>query len=119
MRAWSMRFLSCFFTGVQTTCPAYRCALYWYGELLRNLPLPVTKALLLPRNASTQIVVYVDMNMENTNSMRVRASRFLSDRYAYRAQPNYLSELVAFGIIVSITVWPIILLANAMAAAPK
>jgi hypothetical protein len=51
--------------------------------------------------------------------MRVRASRFLSDRYAYRAQPNYLSELVAFGIIVSITVWPIILLANAMAAAPK
>jgi hypothetical protein len=59
------------------------------------------------------------MKMETTNSIRVRASRFLSDRYAYRAQPNYLSELVAFGIVVSIAVWPIILLANAMAAAPR
>jgi hypothetical protein len=59
------------------------------------------------------------MKMETTNSIRVRASRFFSDRYAYRAQPNYLSELVAFGIVVSIAVWPIILLANAMAAAPR
>jgi hypothetical protein len=57
------------------------------------------------------------MNMETTNSIRGRASRFVSDRYAYRTQPNYLSELVAFGIVVSIAVWPIILLANAMTAA--
>jgi len=48
--------------------------------------------------------------------MRVRASRFLSDRYAYRAQPDYLSELVAFAIIVVIAIWPVFLLANAMAA---
>jgi hypothetical protein len=47
--------------------------------------------------------------------MRVRASRFLSDRYAYRAQPNYVSELVAFAIIVVIGSWPVFLLANAMA----
>ena len=47
--------------------------------------------------------------------MRVRASRFLSDRYTYRAQPNYLSELVAFAIIVVIAIWPVFLLANAMA----
>jgi len=59
------------------------------------------------------------MNMETTNSLRVRASRFFSDRYAYRTQPDYLSELVAFGMIVFIAVWPIILLANAMAAAPR
>jgi hypothetical protein len=59
------------------------------------------------------------MNMETTDSIRGRASRFFSDRYAYRALPNYLSELVAFGIVVSIAVWPIILLANAMAAAPR
>jgi len=59
------------------------------------------------------------MNMETTNSLRVRASRFFSDRYAYRAQPDYLSELVAFGMIVFIAAWPIILLANAMAAAPR
>ena len=61
------------------------------------------------------MVVYVDMNLKTKNSLRVRASRFFSDRYAYRAQPDYLSELVAFGIIVFIAVWPIILLANAMA----
>ena len=51
--------------------------------------------------------------------MRVRAARFLSDRYAYRAQPNYLSELVAFGIILLTAIWPVILLANAMAAGPR
>ena len=51
--------------------------------------------------------------------MRFRASRFFSDRYAYRAEPNYLSELVAFGIVVFIAVWPIILVANAMAVAPR
>jgi hypothetical protein len=65
------------------------------------------------------MIVYVDMKLETTNSIRVRASRFFSDRYAYRAQPNYLSELVAFGIIVVIAIWPIISLAEAMAAASK
>ncbi|MGA7274293.1 MAG: hypothetical protein WBX14_05550 [Candidatus Udaeobacter sp.] len=53
--------------------------------------------------------------MKTTNSIRVRASRFLVDRYAYRAQPDYLSELVAFAIIVVIAIWPVFLLANAMA----
>jgi hypothetical protein len=38
--------------------------------------------------------------MEPTTSMRIRASRFLTDRYAYRERPDYLIELVAFGIIV-------------------
>jgi hypothetical protein len=57
--------------------------------------------------------------METKNSIRARASRFFSDRYAYRAQPDYLSELVAFGAIVFVAVWPIILLANAMAAAAR
>ena len=90
------------------------------GALLHNVPLSeVTAALLLRSNATTQTVVYVDMNTETTNSIRVRASHFFSDRYAYRAQPNYLSELVAFGIIVFTAVWPIILLANAMAAGPR
>ena len=44
--------------------------------------------------------------METTKSMRVRASRFLSDRCDYRAQPNAAGELVAFGIIVLIAMWP-------------
>jgi hypothetical protein len=49
--------------------------------------------------------------MKTTNSMRVRASRLLSDRYAYRAQPNYVCELVAFAIIVVTAIWPVFLLA--------
>ena len=54
-------------------------------------------------------------NMETTNSVRVRAARFLSDRYAYRTQPNYLSELVAFGIVVVTAVWPMFVLAGVLA----
>jgi hypothetical protein len=57
--------------------------------------------------------------METTNSIRIRASRFFTDRYAYRAQPNYLFELVAFGIIVVTSFWPILLLANALASTLK
>ena len=60
-----------------------------------------------------------DMNMETTNSTLVRVSRFFSDRRTYKAQPGYLSELVAVGMIVFIAVWPIILVAHAMAVAPR
>jgi hypothetical protein len=79
----------------------------------------VTAALLLPLNARTQTVSIADMNTETTNSMLVRVSRFFSDRYAYRVQPGYLSELAAFGTIVFIAVWPILLAAHAMALAPR
>jgi len=74
----------------------------------------VTAALLLRCNAGVQTVVN-SSDMKTTKSMRIRASRFLSDRYAYRAQPDYLSELVAFAIIAGIAIWPVFLLANAMA----
>jgi hypothetical protein len=50
--------------------------------------------------------------MKPTTSMRIRARRFLSDRYRYRERPDYLIELVAFGIIV---ITAILSLANAMA----
>ena len=53
--------------------------------------------------------------MKTATPMRIRTSRFLSDRYAYRERPNYLSELVVFGIIVVTVIWPIFSLANAMA----
>jgi hypothetical protein len=49
--------------------------------------------------------------MKPTTPMRIRASRFLSDRYAYRERPDYLIELVAFGIIV---ITAILSLTNAM-----
>jgi hypothetical protein len=54
--------------------------------------------------------------MKPTTSVRIRASRFFTDRYAYRERPDYLIELVAFGIIAVTSVWPIFLLANALAA---
>ena len=44
--------------------------------------------------------------MKSTTPPRIRVRRFITDRYAYRAQPNYLSELVAFGIIVLTAFWP-------------
>jgi hypothetical protein len=53
--------------------------------------------------------------MKSTTPTRIRVRRFITDRYAYRAQPNYLSELIAFGIIVLTAFWPIFLLASAMA----
>jgi hypothetical protein len=53
--------------------------------------------------------------MKTMTSTRKRASRFLSDRYAYRERPNYLPELVVFGVIVITATWPIFSLANAMA----
>ena len=56
------------------------------------------------------------VKMKTTNSLGVRASRFFSDRYAYRERPDYLIELVAFGIIV-ITVT--VSLADAMATSLK
>jgi hypothetical protein len=68
----------------------------------------VTAALPLRGSALTQMVVNLlhengerrTINMKTTNSLRVRASRFLSDRFAYRERPDYLVELLAFGIIV-------------------
>ena len=50
--------------------------------------------------------------MKPTTYVRIRARRFLTDRYAYRERPDYLIELVAFGIIV---ITAILSLANAMA----
>jgi len=54
--------------------------------------------------------------MKTTNSLRVRASRFFSDRYTYREGPDNLIELVAFGIIVITTA---LSLANAMTTTLK
>jgi hypothetical protein len=73
----------------------------------------------LQYNAAFEWLSIVDMKMETTNSMLVRVSRFLSNRYAYRAKPDYLSELVAFGVILFISIWPVVLLANAMSAGSK
>jgi len=44
--------------------------------------------------------------------MRIRIVRFITDRNAYREQPDYSIELVAFGIVV---ITAILLLVNGMA----
>jgi hypothetical protein len=50
--------------------------------------------------------------MKPTTSVRIRASRFPTDRYANRERADYLIELVAFGIII---ITAILSLTNAMA----
>ena len=54
--------------------------------------------------------------MKSTNPLRVRASRLFSNRYGYRERPDYLVELVAFGVIlIAVT----LSLGNAVATAMK
>jgi hypothetical protein len=52
--------------------------------------------------------------MKTPTSIRVRAVRFLSERYWQREQPSYFAELLLFAIIVIISAWPMISLAQAM-----
>jgi hypothetical protein len=57
--------------------------------------------------------------MKNTTPRRMRFRRFIADRYAYRAQPDYSSELATFGVIVLTAFWSMFGLASAMAGTPK
>jgi hypothetical protein len=52
--------------------------------------------------------------MNKTTSLRLRAFRFLSERYYHRERPNYFAELLLFGLIIIIAVWPMFSLASAM-----
>jgi hypothetical protein len=57
--------------------------------------------------------------MKSTTPMRIRVRRFITDRYAYRTDPNYAFELVAFGLVVATAFWPIFVVASAMAGTLK
>ncbi len=57
--------------------------------------------------------------MKSTTPMRIRVGRFITDRYAYRTDPNYAFELAAFGLVVATACWPIFVVASAMAGALK
>ena len=57
--------------------------------------------------------------MNNTTPRRIRVRRLITDRYAYRAQPDYLSELITFGVIVFSVFWSMFVLASAMAGTLK
>lgn len=57
--------------------------------------------------------------MKSTTPTRIRIRRFITDRYAYRTKPEYLPELIAFGIIVLIALGPLFFLASAFARTLK
>jgi hypothetical protein len=53
--------------------------------------------------------------MKATTSMRMRASRFLSERYRQRGRPGYFADLFLWGvIIITVVIWPLFPLAHAM-----
>ncbi len=53
--------------------------------------------------------------MKKSTPLRIRISRFITNRYAYRSRPDNLSEFVLIGIIVLTAIWPIVAVAHAMA----
>jgi len=53
--------------------------------------------------------------MKTTTSMRMRAFRFLSERFYRRERPSYFPELFLFAVIVITATWPMFSLANALA----
>ena len=57
--------------------------------------------------------------MKSTTPTRIKIRRFITDRYAYRTQPDYLPELIAFGVVLAVVSWPIFLLASAFAGTLK
>ena len=57
--------------------------------------------------------------MKNLTPRWMPLRRFITDRYAYRAQPDYSSELITFGVIVLTVFWSMFVLASAMAGTLK
>lgn len=51
--------------------------------------------------------------LDSKTSMRLRAFRSLSERYAQRERPNFAAELVLFTLIVLTSTWPLLSLAQA------
>ena len=47
-------------------------------------------------------------------SLRLRAFRFLSERFAQRERPNVAAEFILFALIVLTSTWSILSLAHAM-----
>jgi hypothetical protein len=47
-------------------------------------------------------------------SMRLRASRFLSERYQQRERPCFFTDLFLWAVIVTVSMWPISAVVHAM-----
>lgn len=55
-----------------------------------------------------------DQLLDRKTSARLRAFRFLSQRYAQRERPSVAAEFLLFAVIVLTATWPMITLAHAM-----
>jgi hypothetical protein len=52
--------------------------------------------------------------LDTRTSMRLRAFRFLSERYAQRERPSVAAEFILFALIVLTVTWPMFTLAHAL-----
>jgi hypothetical protein len=50
----------------------------------------------------------------SNTSLRLRAFRFLSERFAQRERPNVAAEFILFGLLVITSTWSLFSLAHAM-----
>jgi hypothetical protein len=50
--------------------------------------------------------------LETKRSLRLRAFRFLSERYTQRERPSVVIEFILFAVIVVISTWPLVTLAH-------
>ena len=52
--------------------------------------------------------------LDSKTSRRLRAFRFLSERYAQRERPSVAAEFILFAVIVLVSTWPMFTLAHAL-----
>jgi hypothetical protein len=52
--------------------------------------------------------------LDSKTSMRLRAFRFMSERFAQRERPSVAAEFILFAVIVLTSTWSILSLAQAM-----
>lgn len=52
--------------------------------------------------------------LDSKTSMRLRAFRFLSERYAQRERPSVVAEFLLFALIVLTATWPMVTLVHVM-----
>ena len=52
--------------------------------------------------------------LDSKTSLRSRAFRFLSERYAQRERPSVAAEFILFAVIVLTATWPMFTLAHAL-----
>ena len=52
--------------------------------------------------------------LDSKTSMRLRAFRFLSERFTQRERPSVVAEFILFALIVCTSTWPMFTLAHAL-----